>query len=312
MFKILMFIIIVLIIIALIWIFINKKLIKQIIHFLWANYAVKYGKYEESNIDYDDLIEKQGDYDPNKLPTFIFGKKENDNEKDYMDFYHDDLFDNLEDDNEKYEKKHKSVFEILDEFSEENPEIVSKIAEENKKKEEEKQKEDKKYNYPIKRSEAIELSNKHNTLKTDFISNSNRDGVSFISFNDYEIKIITKDKKKYWQYQVLSGDISWIKHSDYETEYCDGYLTENDLKYLRCLIDCESGDYIYYPDVKKYNERIVKYEDAINNIIKINKEPPEWMKRLNEELENDEKNLEREVEDDSKKARPRKIKKDKK
>ena len=120
-------------------------------------------------------------------------------------------------------------------------------------------------------------------MKTDFCRNSDRKGISFLGFDNYTIDVIEKNEKKYWQFQVLSGDISWMDFEKNETIYCDGKLVEDDFKFLRCLIDTESGDYIYYPDVKKYEERIVSYKDAINGVVKINEEPPEWLARLGEE-----------------------------
>lgn len=187
--------------------------------------------------------------------------------------------------NEEYdvEEEPKSAIGVLKKLIEENPELVEKIAEENRKKSEKEAGEDLKYNFPIKRSTAINIAQKNNTLKTDFCRNSDRKGISFLGFDNYTIDVIEKNEKKYWQFQVLSGDISWMDFEKNETIYCDGKLVEDDFKFLRCLIDTESGDYIYYPDVKKYEERIVSYKDAINGVVKINEEPPEWLARLGEE-----------------------------
>lgn len=187
--------------------------------------------------------------------------------------------------NEEYdvEDEPKSAIGILKKLAEEHPELVEKIAEENRKKSKKEAEEDLKYNFPIKRSTAINIAQKNNTLKTDFCRNSDRKGISFLGFDNYTIDVIEKNEKKYWQFQVLSGDISWMDFEKNETIYCDGKLVEDDFKFLRCLIDTESGDYIYYPDVKKYEERLVSYKDAINGVVKINEEPPEWLARISEE-----------------------------
>ena len=132
-------------------------------------------------------------------------------------------------------------------------------------------------------SKAIEIAKKNNTLKTDFCRNSDREGISYLSFNDYKTDLVNLNNKKYWQFQVLSGDISWISNKKNETIYNDGWLGENDLKFLRCLIDVETGDYSYFPETKKYKERTVSYKDAINGIVKINEQPPEWLTRIMEE-----------------------------
>ena len=121
--------------------------------------------------------------------------------------------------------------------------------------------EDEKYPYPIKKSMAEEIARKSQTLKTDFCRNSNRECITFLGFGDYSLDIIEKEGKKYWQYQVFNGDISWVEFSEKNETYCDGNFSSEDLKYLRCLIDVETGDYIYYPDVKDYKERTIKYEE---------------------------------------------------
>ena len=187
--------------------------------------------------------------------------------------------------NEEYdvEDEPKSAIGVLKRLIDDNPELVEKIAEENRKKSKKEAEEDLKYNFPIKRSMAINIAQKNNTLKTDFCRNSDRKGISFLGFDNYTIDVIEKNEKKYWQFQVLSGDISWMDFEKNETIYCDGKLVEDDFKFLRCLIDTESGDYIYYPDVKKYEERLVSYKDAINGVVKINEEPPEWLARISEE-----------------------------
>ncbi len=59
MIKILIGIVVTLIIAILIWIFINRNIIKKVIKYTWAHYAVMYGKFEKDDIDYDDLIEKK-------------------------------------------------------------------------------------------------------------------------------------------------------------------------------------------------------------------------------------------------------------
>lgn len=124
-----------------------------------------------------------------------------------------------------------------------------------------KKKDDDKYSYPILRSKAISIAKKNGTLKTDFCRNSNNKGISYLGFTTYDIKPIEKDNKTYWLFQVFDGDISWIEFNDNNTTYCDGRFSDDDIKYLRCLIDVNTGDYIYYPNVKKYQKRIVKNKE---------------------------------------------------
>lgn len=138
------------------------------------------------------------------------------------------------------------------------------------------------YPYPIKKSMAIEIARAPSTLKTDFCRNSNRSRVTYLGFNSSKVSVIEKDGRKYFQYQVLDGDISWIDDSDYGTTYCDGFFTSDDLKYLRCLIDVETGDYIYYPNVSKYEKRTIKYEKKEITEDR-RKELREWAKKFEDE-----------------------------
>lgn len=263
-FKIFIGIIILLIIVILIWLFINRKIVKKLIHFIWAHFAMRYGKYDVKDLNYDDLITEKENHDFENLPTF--------------------LFDNKKQENNNYEDETRTAIGVLTKLANEHPEFVEKIAEENRKKAEKEAEEDAKYNFPIKRSMAIEISKKNNTLKTDFCMNSDREGISYLSFNDYKTDLVTLNNKKYWQFQVYSGDISWISNEKNETIYNDGWLSDNDLNFLRCLVDTETGNYIYYPKVKKYKERTVKYEDAINGVVRINEQPPEWLSRLEKDV----------------------------
>ena len=184
--------------------------------------------------------------------------------------------------NQVYEEddKPKSAIGVLAKLIEEHPEIAENIAKEKRKKAEKLAEEDAKYDFPIKKSQVAMIAKKSNTLKTDFCRNSDRDGISYLSFNDYKTDLIELQNKKYWQFQVYSGDISWISNEKNQTTYNDGCLSDDDLNFLRCLVDTETGDYIYYPNVKNYKERTIKYEDAINGVVRINEQPPEWLSRL--------------------------------
>lgn len=81
---------------------------------------------------------------------------------------------NEEDIDEEYDES-KNAAEHLLKFFDEHPEIVEAIKKENRKKAQKEAEEDAKYNYPIKRSLAIEIANKSSTLKKDFCRNSERE-----------------------------------------------------------------------------------------------------------------------------------------
>lgn len=115
--------------------------------------------------------------------------------------------------------------------------------------------------FPISKQKAKEIAQRNNTLKTDFTRNSKREGITFIGLYNATVELIEKNEKKYWQYEVLSGDISWMEFDERGDTFCDGGLTEEDLKLLRCLIDVETGDYTYYPKIERFKDRgTIKFE----------------------------------------------------
>lgn len=102
--------------------------------------------------------------------------------------------------------------------------------------------EDKKYKFPITKNHAIDIAYRDENLKTDFFRRR-RDYISYIGFKDNKTEVVEINNKKYWQVQILDGEISGI---DGDCLW-DGDLDEKSLKKLRCLIDVETGKYIYYP-----------------------------------------------------------------
>ena len=114
--------------------------------------------------------------------------------------------------------------------------------------------------YKITEKEVEEIANSNDTLKTDFLRNSKRNGITYLKFEDYEIEKVEVNSKRFYEFQVVKGKISWMESKDGHTTFYDGFFTEEDLNYLRCLIDIETGDYIYYPNIPYYKKRVVKKE----------------------------------------------------
>lgn len=124
-----------------------------------------------------------------------------------------------------------------------------------------KYKEEMKYNFPISENQAIEIAERNENLKTDYCKHTNRGAISYLSFEDRKVDLVEIYNKKYWQIQILAGDVSGMSVTDKE-DYCwDGWLGKDDLKKLRCLIDVQTGEYIYYPVNNK------KMKKWIRNII---------------------------------------------
>ena len=102
------------------------------------------------------------------------------------------------------------------------------------------------YNFPISRSDAFKIARLNETLKTDYYRKC-RENLTYISFDELKITLVEKKKKKYWQVEVLSGERSGVEIKKNYTIDWDGIIPKKDLSKLRCLIDVETGEYIYYP-----------------------------------------------------------------
>lgn len=106
------------------------------------------------------------------------------------------------------------------------------------------------YNFNISKSDAFYIANQNENLKTDYYRRR-KGNITYIGFNEKSIKLVSLNKKIYWQIQILDGEVSGIDYNgEYETCW-DGFFSKSDLKKLRCLIDVDTGEYIYYPINRK-------------------------------------------------------------
>lgn len=108
---------------------------------------------------------------------------------------------------------------------------------------------DKVSKYPISPYEAFKIAEHSNNLKSDYFRNANK-YISYLDFSNCEVNLIDDTNgKKYWHVKITEGEFSSISTSedDYSTTFSDGYLDENDFKMLQCLIDVNTGEYIFYP-----------------------------------------------------------------
>ena len=167
-----------------------------------------------------------------------------------------ELFDKELKDDPTYENILKSLAERKEEIEEDNDdefyedekcymESIKKLKEE-----------DAKYNFPILRSKALEIANRDENLKTDYCRNTSRGNISYICFTDKKIEVVEIENKKYWQIQILSGDVSGMEVNRKESYNWDGWLGDKDLNLLRCLIDVETGEYIYYPLLERQKSNL--------------------------------------------------------
>ena len=114
---------------------------------------------------------------------------------------------------------------------------------------------DENYGLPISKGTAYEIATRNINLKSDFCR-AKKYLYTYLGFKKVKIDLIELDNKKYWQIQVLAGDTAG---SDYdrkydEVTYWDGVLADEDFPLLRCLVDAETGEYIYYPDKERYKK----------------------------------------------------------
>ena len=97
--------------------------------------------------------------------------------------------------------------------------------------------------YAISPYKAFKIAEQDNNLKTDFFRIDSR-YISYLSFDDCKVELVDGDNnRKYYLINITKGEVSWI---DGETFY-DGFLVDKDFDLLQCLIDVETGEYIYYP-----------------------------------------------------------------
>lgn len=102
------------------------------------------------------------------------------------------------------------------------------------------------YKFLISSDTAYEIACQNENLKTDYCR-ANRKSYSYIGFRDKRIDLVEIDQRLYWKIQILDCDISGIDFEKGETVFWDGFVPDKDLYKLKCLIDVETGEYIYYP-----------------------------------------------------------------
>lgn len=101
-----------------------------------------------------------------------------------------------------------------------------------------------KEDYPISITKALIIANKIENLKTDYArvyQERYHKVVGFLKFTDKEVELVEINNRKYWKIQVTDGEIS----SRAQGCFFDGRLGKSGL--LVCLVDVETGEYIYYP-----------------------------------------------------------------
>lgn len=104
--------------------------------------------------------------------------------------------------------------------------------------------------FKIKKSQAFDIADLDNNLKKDYYKNTKREGKVELLFNDNRVNLIKLDGRNYWCVQILDADLYGLQLEDSSLDDDDddaNLFTTEDMKILRCLIDVETGEYVYYP-----------------------------------------------------------------
>lgn len=120
----------------------------------------------------------------------------------------------------------------------------------------------KEYELPISKRDAVEIAEADENLRSDFAKNSPDSPTSY-SIRSERVNTAIKDGKEYWLVQVTKCMFGGSYEVNGEECYHDGYFNEEQLDKLRCLIDKETGAYIYYPRVRKRKGLLQKLKDVV-------------------------------------------------
>lgn len=97
--------------------------------------------------------------------------------------------------------------------------------------------------YKISRKDAFNVANKDENLKNDFCRQDSRN-ITNIVFNKFDIDLMDYNNEKYWHVKILDGEISWYDQKSNTS--CDGEISKKDLEKLQCLVNVNTGDYLYF------------------------------------------------------------------
>lgn len=111
---------------------------------------------------------------------------------------------------------------------------------------------DKSHEYPISKYEAFQIANQNGNLKTDFYKHTS-ERITYLYFSNCKIDLLKRNNKKYWHIKITDGDMSWITSKEDDDAdvfsnltFCDGTFSKEDFDKLQCLVDVETGKYIYF------------------------------------------------------------------
>lgn len=102
--------------------------------------------------------------------------------------------------------------------------------------------------FPISQYQAFKIAERNENLKSDFFRNAD-EYISYLDFTDCKIELLKLNDKQYWHIKITNGDVSSIYTDEFgNSTFTDGTFGEESLKKLQCLVDVNTGEYIYYPE----------------------------------------------------------------
>lgn len=125
-----------------------------------------------------------------------------------------------------------------------------------------KEEDEKECSLPVSERDAVKIAEADENLRSDFAKNSPDSPTSY-SIRSETVNTAIKDGKEYWLVQVTECMFGGCYEVDGEECYYDGYFNEEQLDNLRCLIEKETGAYIYYPRVRKRKSLFQKLKDVV-------------------------------------------------
>ena len=115
---------------------------------------------------------------------------------------------------------------------------------------------------PVSERDAVRIAEADENLRSDFAKNSPDSPTSY-SIRSEDVNTAIKDGKEYWLVQVTECMFGGCYEEGDALCFYDGEFNEEELDKLRCLIEKETGAYIYYPRVRKKKNIFQKLKDVV-------------------------------------------------
>lgn len=112
--------------------------------------------------------------------------------------------------------------------------------------------EDNRYHFRINKKMALRIALKTHNLLHSYCNITNNNSYFSIEVFEKQVDYVEIEDKKYWLVQIVSGKLHSVEtHLVYDSfddinEYFEKEIDDNDKKYLKCLVNVDNGEYIYF------------------------------------------------------------------